>query len=84
MSDRRHDVTDPNAPLGMQCGDAACRDHGVWRFCAHRHVDEEEAVDEVRATEHAHVGGDRYHHHENERYVLGVTALGRRYQRVIR
>ena len=27
-----HDITDPNAPLGWQCGDPGCREHGVAQF----------------------------------------------------
>lgn len=30
-----HDATDPNAPLGWQCGDPACREHGAARFAQH-------------------------------------------------
>ena len=27
-----HDITDPNAPLGWQCGDPGCREHGIAQF----------------------------------------------------
>ena len=29
-----HDITDPNAPLGWQCGDPGCREHGVAQFAS--------------------------------------------------
>ncbi len=80
----RHAITDPSAPLGAQCGDTGCREHGVWAFCAHRHIDEEEIEGGPNVTEHAHVGGENYHHHENERRPIGLSALGFVYQRIRR
>lgn len=78
-----HDITDPMAPMGYQCGDAACKEHGVARFTPDPHTEPRpgstaEAVKAADDFEDMLAGFDRIIHDKDlQRQLLEAGLLVR-------